>query len=164
MEQARELAHQLARTSDARRLRDTGRAMSKKSTTPDPVELMGRAFEAANRRDLDAVTSSFAEDATFDGRALGDRFQGRAAIRSFLEDWFGAYEELEFGLEEVRDLGNGVVFAVVAQNGRPAGSAGHLRQREGWVVLWLRGLIARLTISEVDEARTVAERLAEERG
>lgn len=138
--------------------------MSEESTTPDPVELMGRAFEAANRRDLDAAASSFAEDATFDGRALGDRFQGRAAIRSFLEDWFGAYEELEFGLEEVRDLGNGVVFAVVVQNGRPAGSAGHLRQREGWVFVWVRGLIARLTISEVDEARAAAERLAQERG
>ncbi len=137
--------------------------MSEESTTPDPVELLGRAVEAANRRDLDAAASSFAEDATFDGRALGDHFQGRTAIRSFLEDWFSTYEELEFGLEEVRDLGNGVVFAVVVQNGRPAGSAGHLRQREGWVFVWVRGLIACLTISEVDEARAAAERLAQER-
>jgi uncharacterized protein (TIGR02246 family) len=133
------------------------------STTPDLVELMGRAFEAANRRDLDAVASSFAEDATFDGRALGDHFEGRAAIRSFLEEWFGAYEELEVGLEEVRDLGNGIVFAVVIQNGRLVGSAGHLRQREGWVFVWVRGLIARLAISDIDEARAAAERLAEER-
>jgi hypothetical protein len=55
------------------------------------------------------------------------------------------------------------VFAVVVQNGRPAGSPGRLRQREGWVVVWVGGLIARLTISEVDEARAAAERLAEER-
>lgn len=138
--------------------------MSEQSTTPDPVARMGRAFAAANRRDLDAVASSFAEDAAFDGRALGDHFQGRAAIRSFLEDWFGAYEELQFRLEEVRDLGNGVVFAVVVQNGHPAGSAGRLRQREGWVFVWVGGLIARLTISEVDEARAGAARLAQERG
>jgi uncharacterized protein (TIGR02246 family) len=143
--------------------RDTGRAMAEESTTPYPVELVGRAFEAANRRDLDAVAGSFAEDATFDGRALGDHFEGRAAIRSFLEDWFGAYEELEVGLEEVRDLGNGVVFAVVVQNGRPAGSAGHVRQREGWIFLWERGLIARLSIYDPDEARAGAERLAAER-
>jgi uncharacterized protein (TIGR02246 family) len=138
--------------------------MSDESTTPDLVERMGRAFEAANRRDLDAAASIFAEDAIFDGRALGDHFEGRAAIRSFFDDWFGVYEDLEYGLEEVRDLGNGVVFAVVVQNGRPLGSAGHLRQREGWVFVWVRGLIARLTISEVDEARAAAERLAEERG
>ena len=135
--------------------------MPEESTTPDLVELTRRSVEAANRRDLDAVASSFAEDATFDGR-VGD-FEGRAAIRSFLEDWFGTYEELEVGLEEVRDLGNGVVFAVVVQNGRPAGSAGHLRQREGWVFVWVRGLIARLTIYEVDEARAASERLAQER-
>ena len=137
--------------------------MSEESTTPDLVELMGRTFEAANRRDLDAVASSFAEDAVFDGRAAGALFEGRAAIRRFLEDWFGAYEELEVGLEEVRDLGNGVVFAVVTQNARPAGSAGHLRQREGWVFVWVRGLIARLTTYDIDEARAAAECLAEER-
>src|SRR4051794_10793874 len=87
--------------------RDTGRAMAEESMSLDLVELVRSAFEAANRRDLDAVASSFAEDATFGGRALGDHFEGRAAIRSFLEDWFGTYEELEIGLEEVRDLGNG---------------------------------------------------------
>jgi uncharacterized protein (TIGR02246 family) len=138
--------------------------MSEESTTPDLVELVGMAFEAANRRDLDAVAGSFAEDATFDGRGVPDHYEGRAAIRSMLEDWFGSYEELEFGVEEARDLGNGVVFAVVIQNGRPAGSAGHLRQREGWVFVWVRALIARLATSEVDEGRAAAERLAEERG
>ena len=137
--------------------------MSEESTIPDLVQLMGRTFEAANRRDLDAVASSFAEDATFDGRGVPDHYEGRAAIRSMLEEWFGSYEALEFGLEEVRDLGNGVVFAVVTQNGRPVGSAGHLRQREGWVFVWVRGLIARLSTSEVDEARAAAERLVQER-
>jgi uncharacterized protein (TIGR02246 family) len=135
--------------------------MSEESTTPDLVELVCRALEAANRRDLDAVAGSFAEDATFDGRALGDHFEGRAAIRSFIEEWFGAYEELAYRLEEVRDLGNGLVFAVVVQNGRPAGSAGQLRQREGWVFVWVGGLIARLAISEVDEGSAAAERLAQ---
>jgi ketosteroid isomerase-like protein len=138
--------------------------MPEESTTPDLVELVGRALEAANRRDLDAVMSSFAVDAVFEGRALGDIFEGQAAIRAFVEDWFGTYEELEYGLEEVRDLGKGVVFAVVVQSGRPVGSAGHVRQREGWVFVWVRGLIARLAISEVDEARAAAERLAQKRG
>jgi uncharacterized protein (TIGR02246 family) len=138
--------------------------MSEESTTPDLVELVRRQFEAGNRRDLDAATSSFAPDAVLDGRVVGDHFEGRAAIRSFLEDWFGTFEELEFGLEEVRDLGKGVVFAVVTQNGRLVGSAGHVRQREGWVYVWVGGLIARLTTYELDEARVAAERLAEERG
>ncbi len=143
---------------------DTRGMASEESTTPDLVELLRRAFEAANRRDLDAVASSFAPDAVFEGRALGDIFEGRAAIRSFQEEWFGAYEELEVGLEEVRDLGNGVVFAIVTQNGRLVGSTGHVRQREGWVFVWARGLVARAAVYEVDEARAAAERLAQERG
>ena len=142
---------------------DTQPTMPEESTTPDLVERVRRQSEAANRRDIDAVMSSFAVDAVFEGRALGDIFEGRAAIRAFVEGWFGMYEELEYKLEEVHDLGNGVVFAVVLQEAPPVGVAGHVRAREGWVFVWVRGLIARLATSEVDEARAAAERLAAER-
>ena len=69
--------------------------MSQESTNPDLVELTRRAFEAPNRRDLDAVS--------------------------------------------------------------------HFRQREGWVFLWERGLIARLSTQDIDVGRAAAERLAESR-
>jgi uncharacterized protein (TIGR02246 family) len=140
--------------------------MSESPTTPDVVELVRRAFEAANRRDLDAVINVFAPDAVFEGRAAGDTFEGRVAIRRFLDQWFAAYKELEIKLEDGRDLGSGVVFAVVVQEGVPAGAAGHGRvwQREGWVFLWERGLIARLSAYDIDEGRAAAERVALERG
>ena len=138
--------------------------MTEESTTPDPVELVRKQLEALDRRDFDGVMSSVADDTVFDGRALGDHFEGRAAIRGFVEGWFGMYEELAFKLEEVHELGNGVVFAVVVQEARPADIAGHVRQREGWVYVWVEGLIARFTVSDIDEARAAAERLAEERG
>src|SRR5689334_19653370 len=140
-------------------VRDTGREMSKEFTTPDPVELVRKQLEALDRGDLDGVMSSVAEDAVLDGRA--DLIEGRAAIRGFLEEWFGAYEELDFELEEVSHLGGGVVFAVVIQDGRLVGSDGHVRQREGWVYLCGGGSIARLTTSDVDEGRAAAERAAQ---
>jgi ketosteroid isomerase-like protein len=136
--------------------------MSKEFTTPDPVELVRKQLEALDRGDLDGVMSSVAEDGVLDGRA--DLIEGRAAIRGFLEEWFRAYEELDFELEEVSHLGGGVVFAVVIQDGRLVGSDGHVRQREGWVYLWAGGSIARLTTSDVDQARAAAECLAQERG
>ena len=135
--------------------------MPEESTNRDLVQLVRKQVQALNRRDLDAVMSSVAEDGVLDGRA--DLQEGRATIRRFLDEWFGAYEELEYELEEVSHLGGGVVFAVVIQDGRLVGSAGRIRQREGWVYLWVGGSIARLTTSEVDEARTAAERLAAER-
>ena len=137
--------------------------MSHESTTPDPVELVRKQIEALDRGDFDGVMSSVAEDAVFEGR-FGDFFEGRAAIRGLVEDWFRPWEELDFGLEEVNDLGGGVVFAVVIQDGRPVGGEGRFRQREGWVYLWVGGSMARLTASEVDEGRAHAERLAQERG
>ena len=142
--------------------------MPDEATTPGPVELTRLALEAANRRDLDAVIRFYAPDAVFEGRMGGDHYEGRVAIRSFLEDWFGGYEELDLKLEDVHDLGGGVVFAVVFQEGVPAGSAGHghVWQREGWVFLWERGLIARHAAldTDIDEARAAAEALAESRG
>jgi ketosteroid isomerase-like protein len=151
-----------ARAAAERLAAERGQAMSEESTTPDLVELVRKQFEALNRRDLDGVMSSVAEDGVLDGRA--DLIEGRAAIRGFLDDWFGAYEELDYELDEVSHLGGGVVFAVVIQDGRLVGSDGRVRQREGWVYLWVGGSIARLTTSEVDEARAAAERLAAERG
>jgi ketosteroid isomerase-like protein len=137
--------------------------MSQESTTPDLVELVRKQLEALDRRDLDGVMNSVAEDTVLEGR-FENFLEGRAAIRRFLEDWFRAWEELDFALEEVSDLGGGVVFAVVIQDGRPVGGDGRVRQREGWVYLWVGGSIARLTTSEVDQARAAAERLAEQRG
>jgi ketosteroid isomerase-like protein len=136
--------------------------MPEEPTTPDPVELVRKQLEAADRGDLDAVMSSVADDAVLDGRA--DLVEGRAAIRDFVEEWFSAYEELDYELEEVSHLAGGVVFAIVIQDGRLVGSDGRVRQREGWVYLWVGGSIARLTTSEVDQARAAAQRLAEERG
>jgi len=111
--------------------------MSEESTTPDSVERVRSQFEAGNRRDIDAVMSSFAVDAVFEGRALGDIFEGQAAIRAFVEGWFGMYEELEFKLEEVNDLGNGVVLAVVLQGlGLLASPIAFSRERDGSTCGW----------------------------
>ena len=138
--------------------------MSKKFTAPDPVELVRKQLEALDRGDLDGVLSNVTEDVVLDGRGIGDQFEGRATVRGFLEDWFRTFEELDFELEEVSHLGGGVVFAVVIQDGRLVGGDGRLRQREGWVYLCVGGSIARLTTSDVDEARAASERLAQERG
>jgi len=140
--------------------------MSAQSTPPDPVELTRLAFEAVNQRDIDAVMSFFAPDAVLDGRAAGGLYEGRAAIRGFLDDWFGSFAELRMQLGQFVVLDDGVVLAMVHQEGRPVGVDRQVHQQEGWVICWSAdGLLVRLTThTEIDEARAVAERLAEERG
>jgi ketosteroid isomerase-like protein len=143
-------------------VRDTGPEMAEESARPELVELVCKQVEALDRGDLDGVMSSVTDDVVLDGRF--EVVEGRAAIRDFLDEWFGVYEDLDFELEEVSHLGGGVVFAVVSQDGRLV-DGGHLRQREGWVYLCVGGSIARLTTREgVDEARAAAKRLAQERG
>ena len=139
--------------------------MSEESTTPDLVERTRLAFEAANRRDIDAVMSFFAPDAVYQGRA-GELFKDRAAIGGSFGDWFGSFAELRFEVEEFVLLDDGAVLAVVNQEGRPVGVDGQVNQREGWAFCWSAdGLIVRLTThADIAEARAAAERLAEERG
>ena len=154
--------------ASGRAARDTGRVMSEESTTPDPVESARPLFEAIERRDIDATMQHYAPDAVMDlTRTLGVALEGREAIGRFLEDWLVGYEAVEYAADEISDLGNGVEFAVVLQTARPLGTTGSVQLREGVVVVYAQGLIARHTVyphSDIAEARAAAERLAEERG
>jgi ketosteroid isomerase-like protein len=152
-------------TSGPRSTRDTSRTMSEKSTTRDLVALVRAAWDASNRDDLDALLSLYKPDVVWDAsnRGIGT-FEGRAAIRSLLEDWFGNYAEWQATVEEILDLGNGGAFAVTRQSGRIANSSGVVEMREAFVYEFVDNLVARITnYSDIDEARAVAERLAEER-
>ena len=140
--------------------------MPEESTTPDLAELFRRGFEALDRRDFDAIMSSYAPGAVFDVSALGiGSFEGRETIRRHFEDWRAPYEEYETDLEECRDIGNGVVFAVARQTGRAPDGAGRIQQRPAFVSEWVEGLIVRVAVyDDIDEARAAAERLAQDRG
>ena len=138
--------------------------MTEESTTPDLVERVQRAVDAVNARDIDALMSLYAPDAVFDTEVFGV-FEGRKAIRGYLEDWLGAYDEVRVEIEARRDLGNGVIFDVVVQHGRPRDSTGWVQFRYGNVSTVVDGLIERTTYyRDIDEARAAAERLAQERG
>jgi ketosteroid isomerase-like protein len=139
--------------------------MAKKSTTPDLVERWQETAHAYARRDFHTMMRFWAPDAVWDTSSAGlGSFEGAAAIRGFLEDWIGAYEEYEYNQEEGQDLGNGVLFSVASLSGRLAGSAGKVQERWCYTVTWAEGMIVRvITSADIGEARAAAERLAEER-
>jgi ketosteroid isomerase-like protein len=140
--------------------------MPEDSTTPDLVELGRGLFEAANRRDFDAILLRYAPDALWDMNPLGGlgTFEGHIAIRGFWEDWYASYEEFEIEAEETLDLGNGVGFTVRNPESPSRWEQREVRLRYALVSLWVRGLVVRLTnYGDIDEGRAAAERLAEER-
>jgi ketosteroid isomerase-like protein len=139
--------------------------MPEKSTTPDLEELWRRLLDALNSRDFDAVMNFYAPDAVLNSMGMRISFAGVAAIRGYFEDFINAYEEYEVEPQEILDLGNGITFGVLLQQGRPVGSSGRVQMRFGIVALTADGVVARQTMyTDTDQGRAAAERLAEERG
>jgi ketosteroid isomerase-like protein len=140
--------------------------MPEESTTPDAFKSMRRTMVAFSRGDFDTQMSVYAPDAVLDMSARGlGIFEGVAAIRGFWEDYYRSFDDLRFELEEALDLANGVMFAVVRQSARPAGSNARVQTREAWVSVWDAGVFVQgSSYDDIDEARAAAERLAQERG
>ncbi|MDQ6811212.1 MAG: nuclear transport factor 2 family protein [Actinomycetota bacterium] len=140
--------------------------MPDESTTPDLVELARGLFEAGSRHDIDAIMGFYAPNAVWDMSNVEiGTFEGVAAIRSFVEDWWGTWGDHTMEAEEIVDLGHGVVLSSVREDGRLVGSDGHVEQRRVGVSVWALGVIERsTTYADINEARAAAERLADERG
>jgi len=140
--------------------------MSEESMGPDDALPSQRVIQAGNARDIDTVMGFYASDSVYDLSSVGmGTFEGRTAIRSLFEDWWGSFEEYEQKAEETRNLGNGVTFSIIVMRGKPPHSSAWVEQRYAAVAIWTDGLIERTAnIFDIDEARAAAERLAEERG
>jgi ketosteroid isomerase-like protein len=139
--------------------------VSEQSTTRHLVEMVHRCVEAINRRDVDEFATFFGADSVWDLSPMGlGAYVSVAAIRVFIEDWICSYEEFELALDEVVDLGSGVVFAVVLQDARLVESAGEVHMRYASVNSGGDGLFERITnYTDIDEARAAAKLLAQER-
>src|ERR1700757_5085490 len=89
--------------------------MSEESTTPDLVELVRHLLDALSRTGGDVFARFFAPDAVF-LTGVG-RFEGREAIRDYVEDFNSSYDEQSFTPDEVHDLGNGAAWFPAAVTG-----------------------------------------------
>ena len=138
--------------------------MSEASARPDLVELTQALSEA---RGSDATVAFYTADAVYDMSRIGlGTFEGRPAIRDFLEGWLASYQETKDDVMEIVDHGSGIIFAVVRETGRPYGSPAESQVQSvfGFVLVWTDGKIARVTVyTDIDEARAAAERLAKEK-
>jgi ketosteroid isomerase-like protein len=139
--------------------------MPAKRAAQDVVALT-RAFGEAGG-DVDAEMAFYGRDPVYDLSPMGiGIYEGHAAIRAFLRGWTTSYEKYEEEMQEVVDLGNGVAFASVRESAVPVGSDAQARVHSvyGFAIVWVHGKISRMTAyPKVDDARTAAALLAEER-
>ncbi len=139
--------------------------MSEESETPDLVERARLSLEPVKSRDFEAMMAFWGDDPVWDLSPMGlGVYRGTTAVREFFEDWIGSYEQFEAELEECSDFGNGVVLSVNTQTASLVGSSGEVMIRYASVGVWENSLIVRVTnYADIDQARTAAKRLAEER-
>jgi ketosteroid isomerase-like protein len=137
--------------------------MSEESTTPDLGELTRHLFSSVNQGDLDRMMGFFGPYSLWDVTPWGlGAHSGTAAIRGFLENWIGSFDEYRVEVEEMLGLDNGVVLVIATQYAHSAGSRGQLRLRYAPVFVWADEVAVLVThYRDIDEARAAAERLAE---
>jgi ketosteroid isomerase-like protein len=136
--------------------------MAHRSTTISALELTRRAYATANGGDFDAMTSFNAPECVWDVSRWGlGTHAGPPRIRRFLEDWIGSFQEYEMEVEQMRELGGGVVYIEATQRARPRGGRGYIQLRSASVFEWADGEAVRVThYRDFDEARAAGERAA----
>lgn len=131
----------------------------------DLLERTRRSMQQTNAQDFDAALPVFSPDAVFDVTAAGvGRFEGRAAIRSYLEDWIGSYARQEYVSWEGEQLDDGVVFVVGVMSAQLAGSDARVQERWAFTVRWRAGAIEEVVADQdVEAARRAAQGARPER-
>ena len=131
------------------------------------MDAMRSLSEAFHRGDIDGEMRLFAPYAVWEDTEIGATLKGVEAIRGFLEEWRGRYAEYGVQTGEALDLGNGVGFAITRETVSLADDLRQAPVHADWSYTFVvdQGAIVRVIASpSLDDARTFAERLAEERG
>ena len=130
------------------------------------LERTRASFVTAAARDVDGLMGMFRASSVWDVSRWGlGCHTGLTAIRRSLQDWMGVMDEYTVDLEELSDLGSGVILAVAVQRARPAGSRARLHLRYAPVFAWVDGWAERVThYRDIDEARGAADLAARSTG
>ncbi len=130
------------------------------------LERTRASFVSAGARDVDALMGIFRASSVWDVTRWGlGSHTGLTAIRRSLQDWMGVMDEYAVDIEELSDLGSGVILAVAVQRAKPAGSRARLHLRYAPLFLWADGWAERVThYRDIDEARVAAQLAASTRG
>lgn len=121
------------------------------------VDLVQRAFEVLNQRDVDAFLELANPDVVQDwSRAVGPQsgvYRGRAEVTRFLHSWWDAFDESVIMVDELVDAGDQLVTVF---HGRQRGRASGVEiEGPGAVLVWTvrDGMIDSATLyQERDEA------------
>jgi len=84
-----------------------------------PLEISQHYFTLSNDRDLDAIESLFAPDATYSSDATG-KYSGRDAIMTMMRGFFARFDSLHWVIDSIDEIKSGIIeihFHAVFENG-----------------------------------------------
>jgi ketosteroid isomerase-like protein len=106
------------------------------------VELVRRAVDAFNARDLDVSLALMDDDVEVIPRAVsmegGSHYQGHDGVRRWWKDLLGVFPDFTIEVVEVRDLGD-LTLATMRLRGHGAGSDTPTEETIWQVARWRRG-------------------------
>jgi ketosteroid isomerase-like protein len=98
--------------------------------TATTIKVVEELEKALNRRDVDAFMAHITDDCVFENTSPppdGERYVGRSAVRTFLEDFFHATPSIDFQTEDLFASGNRCVVRWVFHWINTVGEHGHIR-------------------------------------
>ncbi len=95
------------------------------------------------------------------GRIDSGAFYGREATAGFMRRYTGTFEDYDYGVERLTDLGSGAVLAVVTETGRGKGSGIPVDRSFAMLYTVIDGKIARITQFRTEQDALEAAGLSE---
>lgn len=90
------------------------------------MEVVRRVYDAAARRDSETVLSLYDPDVELDNSRLqivgssAEVFRGHDGLRRFFRAWNEAWDDVDYQVDELVDVGDDRVVSVVTRHGRGA--------------------------------------------
>ena len=142
--------------------------MAEESTTPDLVALARQAYVAYNREGITGILRYLAPDVEWRNPTESPNagvFIGHKGVVEWQGMVDAAFKEMHFEPEWIDQLPPGQVLASVRFRFRSPTSDVQLEVPFAHLMTWRDGKVTRFRMyTDIDEARTAAERLARERG
>jgi ketosteroid isomerase-like protein len=131
----------------------------------DPIEVIREQFAATNARDFQRAMDLYADDVVLvveQGFLITGTFEGREAVGEWFGDWFRAFgHDYHFDIEELRDLGGGVVYLYASYGGTGRTSGAEVRDSRHYLYRVEDALITRVQFFMNREAALQAASLPE---
>ena len=131
------------------------------------IEVIREQYEATNRREFRRVMGMYADDVILrvphaEGVPSPGTYRGKEAVGDWFGDWFSTFEPgYSFEIEEIRDIGGGLIFMFATHGGRGRLSGAEVRGETGYLYRVRDGKIAEVGFFETPAVALEAASLPE---